>query len=133
MSFAPVAASPEALGIPSAALASFVRKLDAINTLHTLIVLRHGQVALSMAWAPFDLESKHILHSLSKSFTSLAVGFARAEGLLDIERPLLDYLPEYANAVTDERMKAVTLRHLLCMSSGHTIEPTGLVKQPDGA
>ncbi len=133
MSFAPIAASPEAVGIPSAALAAFVRKLDAIDTLHTLTLMRHGQIALSMAWAPFDLDGKHILHSLSKSFTSLAVGFARAEGLLDIEKPLLSYLPEYAGDVTDERMKSVTLRHLLCMSSGHTVEPTGLVTQPEGA
>ncbi len=38
----PVASSPEALGLPSGARADFVRELDAMDTMHALVVLRHG-------------------------------------------------------------------------------------------
>ena len=133
MFFAPIAPSPESLGIPSAALEKFVRQYDRVDTPHALILLRHGQTALSMSWAPFDTERKHILHSLSKSFTSIAIGIAYGEGLLDLDAPFLKYLHEYDGFVTDEKMRRVTLRHLLSMNTGHDPEPSGLVQQPEGA
>jgi CubicO group peptidase (beta-lactamase class C family) len=40
----------------------------------------------------------HILHSLSKSFTSTAIGFAVSEGLLTVEDPVLSFFPEDAPA-----------------------------------
>lgn len=55
--------------------------------------------------------------SISKSFTSVAVGIAQAEGLLDIRDAMLCHLGHLA-PVPAHGIDAVTIRDLLMMSSG---------------
>ncbi len=75
--------SPEAQGVDSAALLAFVEAADSnIDGLHSFMLLRHGQVVAEGWWSPYDAPSPHSLYSLSKSFTSTAVGLAIAEGKL---------------------------------------------------
>src|SRR6185369_1070036 len=67
--------SPEQQGISSADLLSFVEAADKeIDTMNSLIVVRHGQVIAEGWWTPYDRDTPHVLYSLSKSFTSTAVG-----------------------------------------------------------
>ncbi|MBQ6470402.1 MAG: serine hydrolase, partial [Victivallales bacterium] len=113
--------TPEEAGIPSAALRRLLQKMDELDSVQGLIILRDGQVACSACWAPFVLETKRILHSLSKSFVSLAIGFAQQEGLLKVTDKLADFFPEYADEITDSRMRELTLEHLLTMTSGHRL------------
>src|SRR5512139_411968 len=71
---------PEAEGIPSAAILKFVKAVEAdIHELHSLMLVRHGKVVAEGWWAPHQAENPHMLFSLSKSFTSTAVGLAVAE------------------------------------------------------
>ena len=60
------------------------------------MVVRHGQVIAEGWWAPYDAEHNHVLYSLSKSFTSTAVGFAVAEGKLSIDDEVLKFFPDDA-------------------------------------
>ncbi len=115
-------AFPEELGISSLAVEAFLdgareQGLD----FHSVIMLRHGKVAVAMNWAPYALNNPHTLFSLSKSFCSAAAGFAVAEGLLSYDDKVLDVLKDKAPANPDKGLKKVTLRHLLTMSSG--LEP----------
>ncbi|GAA2758899.1 serine hydrolase [Actinopolymorpha rutila] len=55
--------------------------------------------------------------SVSKTFTSVAVGIASDEGLLEVDDPVLRHLPGLASAAGDG-VEAVTIRHLLTMTSG---------------
>jgi CubicO group peptidase (beta-lactamase class C family) len=57
------------------------------------------------------------LHSVAKTFTSVALGIAEAEGRLALDDPALRYLPELAGAAAPG-LDQVTLRHLLMMTSG---------------
>jgi len=53
----------------------FVTTLDQqIEGMHSLMVVRHSQVIAEGWWSPYDAEHNHLLYSLSKSFTSTAVG-----------------------------------------------------------
>ena len=61
--------------------------------------------------------------SLSKSFTSTAVGLAVAEGKLNIDDPVLRFFPEDAPAQPSENLQAMRVRDLLTMSTGHAAEP----------
>lgn len=70
---------------------------------------------LHRAWRSSDPTP---LYSATKSITSMAVGFAREEGLLDLEDRVLDYFPEYADGAAPGSEK-IRLKHLLTMSSGH--------------
>lgn len=90
--------------------------------LHSLMVLRHGHVVAEGWWAPYSAERVHLLYSLSKSFTSTAVGLAVAEGLLDLDDTVLSHFPELDAEITDPRSRAIRVRHVAAMASGHTEE-----------
>jgi CubicO group peptidase (beta-lactamase class C family) len=87
------------------------------------MVLRNGQVIVEAWWAPEAADKPHVLWSLSKSFTSTAVGLAIEEGLLKLDDPVLKFFPEYAPAAPSENLKAMTVRDLLTMSTGHDTAP----------
>ena len=57
------------------------------------------------------------VRSVSKTFTSVALGIAEAEGRLALDDPALKYYPELAGSAAP-RLDQVTLRHLLMMTSG---------------
>ena len=115
--------APEAQGVSSAAMLEFVNALDQIDGLHGVIVVRHGQVIAEGWWAPYDAQHQHVLYSLSKSFTSSAVGFAIAEGKLSLNDTVLKFFPEDAPAKPSDNLKAMRVRDLLMMSTGHQDEP----------
>src|ERR1043165_2577431 len=75
--------SPEQQGISSADLLAFVDAADKeVDTMNSFMLVRHGQVVAEGWWAPYAAETPHVLYSLSKSFTSTAVGLAVADGKL---------------------------------------------------
>ncbi|HET8588913.1 MAG TPA: serine hydrolase [Nakamurella sp.] len=85
---------------------------------HSLILARRDTVAAAGWWHPYGPDEIALLYSLSKSFTSTAIGFAEAEGLVDLDRPLVDYFPEAA-ARAHPRSRDILVRHLLSMATGH--------------
>src|SRR3954452_6601458 len=73
--------SPERQGIASSAILQFVEALESqIHEIHSFMLLRHGSVVAEGWWSPYGREYPHMLFSLSKSFTSTAVGLALSEG-----------------------------------------------------
>ena len=104
-----------------AAVLAFVEAVEADPEveLHSLMVLRHGHVVAEGWWAPHAPERTRLLYSLSKSFTSAALGLALQEGLLDLDDPVVSHFPEFDADVTDPRSRAITLRHAAAMAAGH--------------
>ena len=45
-----------------------------------------------------------------------------AEGLLDLDRTVLSYFPEFDADITDERSRSILVRHVAAMASGHHTE-----------
>ncbi len=116
--------TPEDVGIASLGIKGF---LDAAARegieLHSLMLLRHGRVAAEGWWAPYAPEYPHMLYSLSKSFTSTAAGLAIAEGYFQLDDPVLEHFSDCAPKRPDENLKAMRVRDLLCMGTGHETEP----------
>ncbi len=112
---------PSDAGIDPRALIRLFRDLDELGNISSCMVLRHGAVVAEGWWKPFAPEKKHMLFSLSKSFTSIASAFAAYEGKLDRDRPVLDYFPEYKERIPgiEENVAKLTTRHLLSMTTGH--------------
>ena len=127
-------ASPEAQGVSSPALLDFVDALDkTISEAHGLVLLRHGHVVAEGWWAPYGPEIPHMLFSLTKSFTSTAIGLAVAEGRLAVDDLVLLFFPEKAPRRVSKNLAAMRVRHLLTMSTGHTKDPTDrVVSQGEG-
>src|SRR5438046_68971 len=115
--------APEAQGVSSPALLEFVNTLDQqIDGMHSLMIVRHGRVIAEGWWTPYDAEHNHVLYSLSKSFTSSAVGFAVAEGKLSIDDEVLKFFSADAPTNASNNLKAMRVRDLLMMSTGHQDE-----------
>ncbi|GEA87515.1 serine hydrolase domain-containing protein [Cellulomonas cellasea] len=115
--------APRAVGVDPAGVLAFLDDVAARGIeLHSVMVLRHGQVAAEGWWHPYGPERVHLLYSLSKSFTSAALGLAVAEGLVDLDATVLSYFPELDDAVTDPRSRAMLVRHVAAMASGHAEE-----------
>ena len=114
-----LASSPEAEGVSSARLADFVDRFFALRWTHGLVVLRHGRVVAECYRELCSPADRHQLFSLSKSFTSSAVGIALGEGLIpSLDAPLVSFFPEFDSPKVTDRMRRVTLRHLLSMGMG---------------
>ena len=115
------ALSPEDVGVSSKAIEELLEEYKKSGVeIHSLMILRHGKVAYE-SWAfPFCPEMPHIMYSVSKSFTSIAVGFAIDEGLLSLDTKLVDVFPEY-NDESDERLQKLTVYHLLTMTAGKSV------------
>src|SRR5580693_4251315 len=85
-------ATPESQGISSAGLQALYADADAERLgIHGLMVLRHGKVVAEGWWAPYTADDPHELYSLSKSFTSTAIGLLQAEGRINIHDKLLSF------------------------------------------
>jgi CubicO group peptidase (beta-lactamase class C family) len=108
--------------VDPAAVLAFVDAVDADPTVevHSLMVVRHGHVVAEGWWAPHTPERTRLLYSLSKSFTSAALGIALQEGLVDLDDPVVSHFPEFETEITDLRSRAVRVRHVASMASGHT-------------
>jgi CubicO group peptidase (beta-lactamase class C family) len=115
---------PEAQSIASSAILAFVDEANnKIDSLHSFMLVRHGQVVAECWWSPYDAKTRHELYSLSKSFTSTAVGLAIAEGKLSLDDPVLKFFPDDAPDKPSNNLKAMRVHDLLRMSTGHQTEP----------
>ncbi|HEY5518847.1 MAG TPA: serine hydrolase domain-containing protein, partial [Cellulomonas sp.] len=120
--------TPEDQGVSSRALLALIDDLERSSPeLHSLMVLRHGAVLAEGWWAPFAADRAHQLFSLSKSFTSAAVGLAQAEGLLTVDDLVLDHCPDEAPAEPGEHLARMRVRDLLTMTAGHDADPSDAV------
>ncbi len=116
--------TPEAEGISSSAIRQFVQAANKnVNTFDSFMVLRHGKVIAEGWWKPNSAEAPHILNSVSKSFTSTAVGLAIHEHKLKLKDRVLKFFPADAPLHPSANLQAMTLRDLLTMSGGHEVEP----------
>ena len=123
--------SPEAQGVSSAAILAFVEAADKnIDSLHSFMLVRHGHVVAEGWWSPYHAEAPHSLYSLSKSFTSTAVGLAIAEGKLSLDDEVLKFFPEDAPPQPSNNLKAMRVSDLLRMSTGQQSEPPRTPDQP---
>ena len=112
--------TPEQQGIASASIRKF---LDAANAsgqeFHGFMMLRHGHVIAEGWWAPYSSEHRQQLYSVSKSFTSTAIGFAVSEGRLSVDDPVIKFFPEALPTDVSPNLAALRVKHLLSMSVGH--------------
>ena len=111
------------------AFASYLQAVSDCNEdLHSVMVLQHGKVLEEKFFVP---DTAHILNSVSKTFTSTAVGFAISEGLLSLDEKIVDIFPELVTENVSDTMKLVTVRNLLTMNSGHGREPASVRRSSD--
>lgn len=96
--------------------------------LHSILVMRGGKVVAEAYRPPFDADSPHRMYSVTKSFTSSAVGLAVADGRLTVKDRVVDLFPELIPDPVDPHLGELRVEHLLTMSAQH-----GMVAGPGTA
>ena len=92
--------------------------------IHSVMIVKDGQVIFSR-WQSEGVDTvPHVLHSVSKTFTATAVGLAIADGKMALTDKVIDYFPDKLPAEVSDNLKAMTVRDLLTMSCGHDVEPS---------
>ena len=119
-----VRSTPEAEGVSSTAIEQFIDSFDAKkHELHSVMILRHGKVIAEGWWKPYAANLKHSMYSVSKSWTSTAIGFAVAEKKIQVNDKVMKYFPEYNDLADKPYIADLTIQNLLTMSVGHEVEP----------
>ena len=126
--------TPEEQGISSDTLISFLEGVqNSGQEWHSVMILRHGKVVMEAFWNPYQPTDKQQLYSLSKSFTSTAIGLAVDEGLLSVDDPVVKFFPEDLPDTLSENLSALKVKHLLSMSVGHSQDAIRLLEaSPQG-
>ena len=110
--------TPEAQGISSARIREFMDTLmqDTRTEIHSCIVMRHGHVVAEMYPLPWRKDYRHTMYSVSKTFTSVAVGMCIQDSLIALSDTIGKFISMPASATRNVR--AITVRDLLTMQSG---------------
>jgi CubicO group peptidase (beta-lactamase class C family) len=120
--------TPEEQGVSSAGILAFLGAVaDSRHEFHSFMMVRHGHVIAEGWWAPYRKTAPHMLYSLSKSFTSTAVGFAVTEGKLDVDAPVTSFFPDDLPAAVSANLAELRVKHLLTMSVGHAKDSTPVI------
>jgi CubicO group peptidase (beta-lactamase class C family) len=111
-------AAPESQGLDARALAALVDH-GAQSHLDSLLVARNGRLVLEAYYAPFGPDHLHTINSATKGVVAALVGIAVQQGLLPGgDARVADVYPPFAGDGSDARRAAVTVQHLLDMTSG---------------
>ena len=105
---------------------------DAGQTIHSAMLLQHGKVIAERWMEPNAPDSAHMMWSVSKTFTSMAVGLAISEGFIKLDDHLVDFFPDKLPYEVSDNLRAITVRDLLTMSCGHEREHTDEIRYDEG-
>ena len=107
--------------VNSDAVISFMEKCRENKTdVHSFEIIHGGEVKVKIAAAPYSFGYKQQLYSMSKSFSSTAIGLLVDGGVIDIEDRVVDIFPDKCPNVIGENLSKMRLRHLLSMNTGHS-------------
>lgn len=113
-------ASPESVGIPGDAIIQFTKRLAARRIpMHSLLLMRHDKLVFEGYYAPCSASTLHRMFSISKSFTSIAIGLLAEEGRLSLEDPIVKHFPEKLPKEVHPWIASMTIKDMLMMRSCH--------------
>ena len=78
------------------------------------LVIKNGAIAYERYFNGMEARTLHLSQSVAKSVTAAAAGVLVGRGLLDVNAPVTDYLPE----LNDTAYRGASLQQVLDMTSG---------------
>lgn len=88
--------------------------------IYGIVIRQHGEIIAEHRWRSNDDVQ---LYSVSKTFTSMAVGMAMNEGYFKLSDKVVDFFPELIPEQPDKKLLKMTVKDLLCMGTGHACCP----------
>lgn len=94
----------------------FVEKFKKIGSLQQFGIIKDNELKVKFAVKPYETTDVKQLFSCSKSFTSMAIGKAIDNGLLDIHDKVIKFFPVENPS---DRLAKMEILHLITMTTGH--------------
>ena len=117
--------TPEKAGISSKSVIKFMDELEHYGLyLHSFALVKGHDIFAEAYRAPFKKGEKHRMYSVSKSFTSMAMGILIGEGKVKLTDTVLKYFPEYEDKVTDPYVRNLTIEDCLLMATAFSYGTT---------
>lgn len=111
---------PDNTGIPMTCIFNLIHRLEAHQVpMHSLLLLHHDKLITEAYYAPCKPDTLHRMFSISKSFTSIAIGMLAEEGRLSLNDPIVNYFPEFLPADIHPFLASMTIRDMLMMRTCH--------------
>jgi CubicO group peptidase (beta-lactamase class C family) len=112
--------TPEEQGMDSEMLAQMLNTIrEQGHEIDSVTVIRNGTIVADATVHPFQPDSRHVIHSCTKSIVSALIGIAIDEGHIEgVDQPVVAFFPERSIANLDADKKAMTLEHVLMMAGG---------------
>lgn len=113
----------------AAAFDNYVAAVDSLNEgIYSIMVVRHGKVIAEKWFGDYTPDSVFPMNSVSKTFTSMAVGLLVEKGLISTDQKVVDLFPEKVPAEPSDRLMQMSVHNLLTMNSGHPSDPTARIR-----
>lgn len=114
--------TPKAL---AEAMDNYVKAIQSANMdIHSIMVVKKGNVVYERFMSEGAPDKPHVLFSVSKTFTSIAVGMAINEGYIKLSDKVISFFPNDLPEKPSKNLKKMTIRDLLTMTGGHDTEPS---------
>lgn len=105
-----------------------IAQADSID-IHSIMIVKNGDVIYEKWQSQGSPDVPHILNSLSKTFTSLGVGMAIADGKMKLDDKVISFFPDKLPADVSENLADMDVRDLLTMTCGHAQDHTYEMQQ----
>ncbi|MBI9015376.1 MAG: serine hydrolase [Clostridiales bacterium] len=82
------------------------------------LVIKNGKMISSYSKEPYSIDERNLLFSMTKSFSSLAIGIASDKGYLELDDKIINIFPDKLPLLVSKHLKNIKIRDLLVMASG---------------
>ena len=92
---------------------------NVFRDIQSLLIVKNSALVHEEYFNGYSRNHLQDIFSITKSISSSLIGIAVDKGFINsVNDPVISYLPQYLNDVTDDKMNEVTLKHILTLSSG---------------
>ena len=122
---------PEQQGMDSEALAQTFDYIKERNiNIHSIQLIRNGDMVLNAYFYPYQERSVHDLASVTKSITSIIIGIAIDKGFISsVNIPVTELFPDCKILNLEMNKRKLTIKNLLTMTSGYDCSYQGGERQ----
>jgi CubicO group peptidase (beta-lactamase class C family) len=111
--------TPAEQGLDPMQVAELYHQAGELESLYGLLVVKNGYLVAEDYFNEGSIEQKALLQSAAKSYVSALVGIALEQGCLSsVEQKMIDFFPDFADQIVDERKRQITIRDMLQMRAG---------------
>ena len=123
--------TPRKEGVSSERINEYFKALTENHNVfpHGVIIVKNGKIIAEKEYSPYNNNIWHITYSMCKTITGMAIGMLCDYGILSVEDRVCEIMGDQLPLLTNVRLKKLTVKDLLTMSSGVVFNETGVITE----